>query len=261
VSNVQSPEAGHLAQLQAAFCAHLRDPKTVPGPADVAPERLKVYSGFVFANMQDFMSYNYPTLKEVLGEEGFDQLIRDYLREHRAQTPLFSELPGELLSYLHTGRQHPEDPPFLFELAHFEFMESVLAVETRDADLAGIDRDGDLFEQLPVLSTLVLPLAYRFPVHRINAEFKPAEPPADPTYIVVYRDLSDKVGYMDLNRVSARLLERLQKLPEYTGRAHCEAIAEELQHPDPAAVLEGGASLLREWRTRDIVLGTRLASN
>lgn len=255
VPSPDSPIA--LASLQGAFCAHLRDPERVAPPADIAPNRARIYSNFVFYNMLDFFRANFPKMAEVLGEDGFAALIRDYIREHRSQTALYAELPGELITYLHSERQVATDPPFLFELAHYEYMESVIGVDTREASIAGIDRDGDVFSGEPVLSPLVIPLAYRFPVHQIDAAFQPSVAPPEPTYIVAYRDLDDREGYMHLNRVSARLLERLLNQPGLSGREHCLAIVEELAHPEPEEVLAGGRGLLLEWRQRDIVLGTR----
>jgi hypothetical protein len=42
-----------------------------------------------------------------------------------------------------------------------------------------------------------------------------------------------------------------------TGRAALERIATELRHPAPEKVVAAGASMLRNLRRRDVILGTR----
>jgi RNA polymerase sigma factor (sigma-70 family) len=69
-----------------------------------------------------------------------------------------------------------------------------------EADLAGIDPEGDLMRGYPIASPLAWPLAYRWPVHRLAPGFQPAEPPAVPTFLVVYRDDSDAVRFLEARR-------------------------------------------------------------
>jgi uncharacterized protein len=252
-----STPAPALADAQAAFCRYLRDPEGAGPPPHVQDERLTVYRDAILGNLREFLGYNFPCLRDVLGPEAFVALVREFLQQHRAQTPLYAELPGEFIQFLMT---HPPDEthPFLPELAHFEFMESVLAIDTREVSLEGVDAEGDLIEGVPVMSPLLLPLAYRWPVHRIRPEAIPSEPPAEPTYLLYHRDSADRVSWRELVPVAARLLERLLHEAPMKGRAHCEAIASELAHPEPAQVVEGGRELLTQWHAAGIVLGTRL---
>ncbi|NJO14609.1 MAG: hypothetical protein HC877_02350 [Thioploca sp.] len=78
---------------------------------------------------------------------------------------------------------------------------------------------------------------------------------AEPTYLVVYRDRNDKVGFMQLNQVSAYLLQTLRNTA-YTGQQILTEIATQLNHPHPQTVIQGGLETLQEWLKRDIVLGT-----
>ena len=121
----------------------------------------------------------------------------------------------------------------------------------------GVYQHGDLLDQLPVVSLLAWPLSYRYPVHRISPDFQPQAPGEQPTYLLVYRDADDEVGFLELNPVTARLFSLLQEGRVSSGRQALELIAAELQHPDPGAVVQGGHAILEEWRKRDIVLGTQ----
>jgi hypothetical protein len=109
-----------------------------------------------------------------------------------------------------------------------------------------------------VLSPLAWPLAYRFPVHRLSPDYTPGTAPETPTFLVVYRDRGDRVGFLEINPVTARLLERLAAPDaEATGRVLLTRIATELGHPDPRVVIDGGADILEALRRRDVILGTR----
>ena len=149
------------------------------------------------------------------------------------------------------------------ELAHYEWVELALSVaeagdaENRCRETALTGSADDLLDAIPVVSTLAWPLSYRYPVHKISPEFMPTTPGEQATYLLVYRDPDDEVGFIELNPVSARLLALLQKDTKLSGRQALEQIAAELQHPNPDIVIAGGRQILQEWQQRGIVLGTR----
>ncbi len=206
------------------------------------------------------MANNFPVLRKVLDDTAWHELIRDYFRTHQARTPLFPKMPTEFLQYLETGRRvQPGDYPFLYELAHYEWVELALAMDMRDINVTDVDPQGDLLAGIPVLSDLAWPLVYRFPVHRIRPEYLPTTPPDQVSCIVVYRDRHDDVGFIELNPVSARLIQLLQSSPGLTGRELLLQIATELQHPAPEVVVRGGEEILQMLHARDIIPGTQKA--
>jgi hypothetical protein len=249
-----------FVERQFAFAAHIRDPKRVPKPADVEDRRMGIYRELFYNNVQDFMASSFPVLREIYGDEEWHALIRDYFTRHRAHTPLFPQMPQEFLQYLESERrEHSEDPPFLWELAHYEWIELALAIDTREIDQAVADPNGDLLADVPVLSPLAWPFAYRYPVHRISPEFRPREAPEQPTYLLVYRDRDDQVGFVEMNPVTARLIELLCAQEPPTGGDALAQIAGALAHPNPEVVVQGGLQILQDLQARDVVLGTRRA--
>lgn len=252
-------------QRQFAFTAHIRDPRHSARPADVPETRMAVYRELIFNNLDSFLADTLPVLRSLLDDEHWRDLVRDFLVKHRAHSPYFLDIPREFLSYLDTHRdtQPPgdfRDPPFLRELAHYEWAELALSVDDREADLGSIDADGDLLAGHPVLSPLAWPLQYTFPVHRIRKDFQPTEAPGTPTFLLVHRDAEDSVRFLELNPVSARLIGLLAEHAKditYTGRQALQTIARELQHPQPEQVLAHGLELLQDWHMRGIVIGTR----
>ncbi len=250
-------EQPDFIRRQYAFAAHIRDPGANTGPADVEDRRMGIYRELFFNNVSGFLAGTFPVLHDIYGEAAWDRLMRDYFATHRAHTPLFLQMPQEFLKYVEEERgEVADDPPFLGELAHYEWVELALAVDTREIDDTPARDDGDLLEGRPVLSPLAWPLAYGFPVHRLGADYQPREAPAQPTYLVVYRDRADHVGFLELNPVTARLIELLNGDAPPTGREALAQIAGELNHPDPQVVVAGGTQILTDLKARDIVLGT-----
>ncbi|MCG8325510.1 MAG: hypothetical protein MI673_08335, partial [Thiotrichales bacterium] len=120
-----------------------------------------------------------------------------------------------------------------------------------------IDREGELQTGIPVLNPLARPLAYRFPVHRISPDYQPETAPEQATYLVVYRNSRDQVSFIELNPVSAKLVELIQSETNHNCRELLQMIAAELQHPNPDTVIQGGLEILNDMRDREVILGTR----
>lgn len=254
-SNADKPRS--FSEIQYDFTGHIRDPENQPAPADIEDRRMEIYRGLLYRNVESFIAKSYPVLRKITPDERWHGMIRHYFKNHQAHTPLFPKMPQEFLRYLENERgEQPGDFPFLKELAHYEWVELGLALDSRDIDMEGIDVKGDLLEGVPQLNPLVWPLCYRFPVHRIGPEYLPEAAPEQPTYLMVYRDNNDKVGFMEMNPVAARLVELLQAKTGASGKELLANIAGELNHPDPDVVINGGKAIMEEMRNRDIILGT-----
>jgi hypothetical protein len=253
----KSAETPAFMRRQYEFAAHIRDPEHHARPADVEERRMAIYRELFFNNVEGFLSSNFPVLRSLLDDEAWTALARDFFARHQCHTPLFLEIPREFLHYLEQERlPRDDDPPFLYELAHYEWLELALAVAEDPEPEADVDPDGDLLEGHPRLSPLAWAFRYEYPVHKISEGFQPAEPEPTGVFLLVYRDTGDEVHFLELNPVSARLLSLLRDEPALNGRSALERIATELGHPDPSVVLKGGLDILTQWRDRGIVSGT-----
>jgi hypothetical protein len=249
------PEEPSFQAFQFEFTRHIRNPKAHPRPPGVPARRMKVYNELLFNNLEGFLLACFPVLRKILGKRRWTRLVREFFAEHRCRTPFFRQIPDEFIQYLQSERdEHETDPAFLRELAHYEWIELVLSVSNKEPSDA-IDPDGDLLDGKPALNPVLALLHYSYPVHRIGSRFKPEAPSDQPTHLLVFRDPEFEVRFIELNRVSARLVE-LMESDRVTGRSALEAIAQELKHPSPATVLESGLGILRELRTMHAILGT-----
>lgn len=244
---------------QLAFAAHLRDPENAAAPADVEERRLAIYRELLYNNVEGFVRSAFPVLHAISDDAVWHRRVRAFFRDHRCQTPYFKEIAAEFVEWLQNARgEHQDDPPFIRELAHYEWVELALSVSDADRELPKVDPNGDLMEGRPLLSPLAWPLAYQWPVHRIGPECQPEAPDPQPTYLVVNRDRLDMVHFLEINAVTYRLLQLLSDDPSPTGRQALETIATELAHPQPEAVIAHGQALLDDLKARNILLGTRV---
>jgi len=250
-----APDLSATHALQRAFASHIRDPAHAPAPADIEPRRMAIYSELFFNNVESLLSANFPVIRSLYGDDDWRAFVRAFYRDHRCHTPLFTDLARELSRYLET-RDDAGDPPFLAELAHYEWSELALAID--EADIADVAHDprGDVIDGIPVVSPLARVLAYRFPVHRIRPDYRPAEPPPHPTLILLARDRGEEIRFLEIDALTALLFERLQTNTTASGRACLDALLAELGRDDDA-VRASGVSILKHLRERDALLGTR----
>lgn len=252
-------KVNHFQNVQQMFTQHMRDPENNAGPEGVEDRRLKIYRELVYNNIEGFIANSFPVARKIIADEDWHSMMRDYVANHQSHTPLFPKMPQEFLQYLEYERdKKDEDYPFLLELAHYEWIETALAMDMREISFEGIDMEGNLLEGMPVISSLAMPLAYQWPVHKISQEFLPDTLPEQATYIIVYRDRDDEVGFIELNSVSAKLVEAcMNNTNNLTGREILSVIAEQLKHPNPEVVIKGGLEIMQDFKNKDIILGIR----
>jgi uncharacterized protein len=243
-------------EVQYAFTRHMRDPENNPAPEGIEDRRIGVYRELVYNNIESFIGNSFPVLRKITPDDQWHEMLRDYVCNHQSRTPLFPRMPLEFLQYLEHEREgHPQDHEFILELATYEWAELSIALDTKEIELDGIDIEGNLLAGVPVLNPIIMPQTYLYPVHQISPNYLPDKAPEISTYLLVYRRKDDEVGFLELNPVSARLIECMQHNNGKSGQQLLEGIAEELKHPDPQVVIDGGHEIMREMHSKDIILG------
>ena len=247
---------------QYAFAAHIRDPENVPAPEGIEARRMAIYRKLFFNNLYSLLGTFFPVMRKIHDDQQWRRFVRGFMQEHQAETPYFLQLPQEFLAYLQSSFTPAEDDfPFLLELAHYEYAELELAVTELENDLQGVDPNGDLLTGVPVKSALSWSYAYRYPVHRISPTFLPEEPEAQPVYLALYRGKDDSVGFLELNAVTAALLDAIEyNTDNKSGEELLRALAAKINYPDADALVAHGADALREMRELEILTGTRAQS-
>lgn len=240
-----------LQASQLTMARYLRNPELHPPPPGIEQRRLKIYQDLVRNNIEGFISGGFPVLRSLYEDSDWHALVGAFIDQHRCHTPYFLEIGQEFLQFvLQDYRPRDSDPPFLAELAHYEWVE--LALDVAEDVLPPAVAVDDILQAVVRLSPLAWSLSYCFPVHRIGRSFRPLEA-GEPTYLVVYRDRADKVGFIEQSAVTARLLELVRDNIADTGRTLLLALAAELQLRDEN-ILALGSEQLRQLVEASVVL-------
>lgn len=202
-----------LKATQQALAQQVRTGEvTDPNPENA--RRIKIYQDLFFNNIEDFCATTFPVLKSLFSATDWQKLVRQFFIEHQCETPHFIEISEEFLVYL---TQKPESlpKPWMIELAHYEWVE--LAASTAFTTEVNVESfDNTELKQLVVsVPESTWPLAYSHPVHLASADN--FDLPAEPTFIVVYRDKDLKVQFMATDGITVHLLNFIQGQESCTG--------------------------------------------
>ena len=253
------PERGRAHRAQRQFTAHLRDPQGHAAPADIEDRRMQIYRDLVFSNIEMFLSANFPVICSLYDEDDWEALAREMLRDHEFHTPLFPEFGREFLRYLEARQQRgANDPPFLLELAHYEWAELAISLDENDIADVPHDPDGDPLGAIPVISPVACVLAYRFPVQLIGPDFRPVEAPEQPTVLLLVRGRDDELHFHEIDPLTALLIERLQANTQSTGLECLDALLAERGETGNADFRQAGQAAIVQLKSRDAILGTRV---
>ena len=251
-----STELPSFQQYQLAFSSHIRNPQLHKRPRGVEARRMKIYNELLFNNLEGFLLACFPVLRQVLGKRKWSKLVRDFFTEHRCHTPFFRQIPDEFIHYLKNERgDREEDPAFMQDLAHYEWVELMLSVSIKGINLELIDTPGDLMNSQPVLNPVMSLQSYAYPVHRISPRFKPTAEQKEETHFAILRNKDDEVKFILINPISMRLLSLLQATA-LSGKEVLKQIASEMKHPNPEVVLAGGLEIMQSLQQSEVILGT-----
>ena len=119
-----SPRATQLSMAR-----YLRDPGRQPPPPGVEMRRLKIYEDLVFNNIEGFISGGFPVLRSLYTDLDWKALVRAFMSQHRCHTPYFLEISQEFVRFLMEDcPARACDPPFMAEVAHYEWVELALDI-------------------------------------------------------------------------------------------------------------------------------------
>lgn len=236
---------------QYQFAQYIRDPDNNPAPENIEPRRMAIYQELFYNNIEGFIANGFPVLREITSDDVWHNMIRDFMVKHHCKTPLFHEIAREFLSYLDNERDSTNDPVFIKELAHYEWVELAISVSDAETTPFQLETGQNSLALHYATSPVAWPLSYNYPVHLIEPDFQPTAPNDSPVFLLVYRNRDDSVTFLELNPVSARLIDLLNE--GLTGQLAAQQIAQELQHPAPEVVIDGARSLIEDWIERDIL--------
>lgn len=246
----------HFQQIQHQLAEHLRDPKHYPPPEGLEDRRLNIYRRLFFKNISSFINRGFPVLRRLYQTSDWQDLIRSFYAHHQCQSPYFAKIAKEFVRYLDSEhKMRPCDPPYLSELAHYEYIELELSIATVSIDDSMINPDGDLLKGHPALSPLLQWHGYHWKVQQISPDYQPTKPETEINWIAVWRDFKNKVRFLCVTRGTVMLFDYLLKNPKTNGHDAILAVAQQHGHSNTEIALNNGRLLLETLRQKNIVLG------
>lgn len=209
MEDVRGQNLRRFQALQLDFAAHIRHPERNPIPDGIEERRMRIYTRLFYGNIESFCASSFKRAKDILGDGVWHELIRDFVHRHKSSSPFFCEIQDEFLEFLATELDSSKFPPFLLEICHYDWHQLHLLLASADiSDRVLVEVDES---SLLTISPLVYNLAYGWPVHKINAEFKPEQKPDHPTHLLVYRDGNHAIHHSEVNSRTALLLSRFER--------------------------------------------------
>lgn len=195
-------------KTQLAFIEHIKNPEVNAFNLGIEDRRLKIYRELFFNNIKGFLNSGFPVLQSLYSQTAWDLIARQFFAQHRCRSPYFIDISKEFVEYLSNSYQLTDnDPPFLLELAHYEWMELAISVRKQTKELT--PWDGKSVVEAIQLSELASVVSYQFPVHQISQVFQPTQS-GEAVYLVIHRDDQYEVGFTLINALTAHLLQTIQ---------------------------------------------------
>lgn len=234
-----------LHNFQQEFSTYLRDPKKSPRPQGVLARPARIYEELLFNNICGFVDACFPVSKSLFSEKRWRHLCRGFFRDWQSHTPYFSQIPEQFVRFIQANDAALRVPAYLPELLHYEWLE--LEVETSEQSSKGISAS-----RLLTLNETVQYARYCWPVHQISSAYRPRKPV--PTVLLVHRNTDDKVQFVEINEITAQLLDILQSGAK-TGNEAIKHLAKRMGYASPEPLMIHGHALLADLIQQEILHG------
>ena len=262
VSSSMNDSMPEFQKYQHQFVDYLRNPLKNEVLPESLPQRSSIYAKLLYSKIEGSLDTCFPISSQLLEPTRWKQLIQTFIRDHRCKSPLYREIPDEFVDYLMNEQNQLKLPKFIVELAHYEWMELVL--ETVKPSHSGnfFPVKSDLLTVIPALNPVLHLLHYHYPVQNITASDPywknwdtRLEPyPQEAIILAGLRDRDYKVHFIELNAVTARLVELIQE-GFSTGEQALLELAAEMHYGDHETILPFGTEILQQLEEQHIIIG------
>lgn len=245
--STEPPEA--LTQFQGAYSQYLRAPQKYTLPDNVPERRSRVYESLLFNNLCGFINKCFPVAKSLIGDDQWQRLSRAFYERWQCLTPIFSLIPREFVSFI-AAHDELGGTEWLPELLHYEWLE--LEVDLDKGMVTQPHLLIDSADTVHINPTLQVH-QYQWPVHKMGPEYIPDA--QAPVILCVYRTHEFDVKFMEINAVTAILLEQIH-VQAQTPTAALASLAAHLPQLDPKQIDRFGRELIEQLVQSNVLLVT-----
>ncbi|MFK5949003.1 MAG: putative DNA-binding domain-containing protein [Methylococcales bacterium] len=250
-------------QYQHRFVDYIRNPLKDGAVPGLLPVKSNIYAKLLFSKIEGSLDNCFPISCQLLGSECWQQLIKNFISEHQCKSPLYREIPDEFIDYLMNDQSDIVLPEFIIELAHFEWMELVLETEKAMPSKPCFPMTDNILDITPMLNPVLHLLYYHYPVQNIsssnpywkNWESRSKPYSQDVIILAGLRDNNDKVQFIEINRVTAHLIELAQEELS-SGKQLLLELAAAMHYGDHETILPFGTDILKQLEQQHIIIGS-----
>lgn len=220
----------------------------------VGAERFLVYRSLVHNGMRNTIRDFIARAVARLGMRRFRSDFADWMDEVAARTPYLRDVPAEFVAWAAARWAADKDVPnYLIDLARHELLEYDILNDHRGGESpTGLELALDKPLRFDGAARL---MSYAYAVHKMSQDAEDREHPEQvPTRLLVYRDPSNNVRYLELTPLAHAVLEQLIEHHEPVAeglRAACSNLGEPLDDKR----LGTAATLLSDLAERGVLLG------
>ncbi len=240
---------------QRSFAAYIRSPDKYPLPTGLNSQRMGVYTELLLNNIQDLLTRTFPITCSILNPTEWHGFIREFYAAHICQTPYFREIAAEFVQWFKEYFKQSSVKsryPFLLELVHYEWITIPLLLDETEIEWPDLTKElaSDYPHKVLRFNPVMLLQAYQYPVHIIRNTYLPLE--IKYTYLLILRNRQYKVDFIELNAITAHLVQLLQS--GLTLQQSVLKLSTEIQYIDQTQLLEYGLQLIRQLRSEDCIV-------
>ncbi|MES2798967.1 MAG: putative DNA-binding domain-containing protein [Bacteroidota bacterium] len=176
----------------------------IPG---IRKDRLPNYRRLIHTIYWEALSDAYPIAKSLLPSDQWDELVDDFISNHRNPEPQLYKMPKGLIEFVeHKEYARIFQVPYLVDLLSFEWFE-IEVHSMKDQATVLFNPDGNFMDNQIVFNPYQRIVQLEYPIHQLKTNDISL---LKGTYFYnVYRQENGTVQYMEMNAFTANLLQQL----------------------------------------------------
>ncbi len=167
--------------------------------------RLSIYQSLVFNNIEDTCSKAFPIARQLLNDE-WDNLIKDFLKNHKFSSPYLWEIPKDFIFYL-KNKDFFKGKELIYDLMVYEWTE----MEVFNEDLPAVQKEFNWYENYKISNSARI-LDFKYPIHNISKmEMEEIENLKGNYFLIIYQNPENyEVEFFEITPFLYEILNNLK---------------------------------------------------
>jgi len=219
-------------------------------------DRLPNYRRLIHTIIWEALSDAYPITRSILTSVQWDELVDDFISNHRSAEPQLYKMPFSLIAFVkNNDYQKRFSIPYLIDLLTFEWVE--IEVHTmQDQELLSFNPQGDFMSTNLVFNPYQRILTLNYPIHQLRT--MDISMNAGSYFYNVYRQPNGTVQYMELNAFTRNLIQQFMlHSAEYNINEILLTLLKDLSLEMKVSITDEVFKFCLLLKEKGLILGTR----